>query len=348
MFGNNSINHAANLPSIDNQELQVLLGTRLAEYIIFQYRRTLALNLFLKIDSDVDLCKTITYLCEDHDDVPDMSDSAIDGTMKRKTIAPPKVKTFQGFCKGGFETKLSTEQLECINESEILSKWYNDQLATAIENGKNAIMARFYRHLLTYAHPKNSGNNAGLTGGGNVVGSPTQPVLFDPANADKFMTSILNVVEQMPRAASVENEYGQSQNDAFIFGPQSMQTVLRQTDEYMRYDSVGECAACSLFTDVFSHKPRGIMPITSFCVESHTCTSGGEPLTVYPVLFGKRYHGAKASLRVKTHNYMSPDGESVFYRVNFYHHIHTFDPRFMGVAWITVKNEQPATVSGCD
>jgi len=347
MFGSNGINHAANLPSIDNADLQVLLGTRLAEYVIFQYRRTLAVNLFLQIDSNVDLCKTITYLCEDHDTVPDMSDSAVDGSIKRKTIAPPKTKTFHGFCKGGFETKLATEQLECIQQSDILSQWYNNQLATAIENGQNAIMARFYRHLLTNAHPRNTGLNAGMTGGGNIVGSPTNPVLFDPSNADKFMTSILNVIKQMPKAASVQNEFGTSTDDAFFFGPQSMESVLMQVDDYNRYDSVGSCANCSLFTDTFKHMPRGIMPITSFCVESRTCDSGGEPLTIYPVLFGKRYQGSKASLRVKTHNYQSLDGDSVFYRVNFYHHIHTYDPRFLGVAWITVVSEQPATVTGC-
>lgn len=348
MFSSNGINHAANLPSIHNEDLQVLLGTRLAEYVIFQYRRTLAVNLFLQIDSDVDLCRTITYLCEDHDSIPSMSDSAIDGSVKRTTLAPPKTITFHGFCKGGFETKLSVEQLECIEQSDILNQWYNNQLATAVDNGKNAIMARFYRHLLTNAHPKNTGSDAGLTGGGNQVGSQTSPVLFDPANADKLMTSILNVIKQMPRAVSVQNEFGVSADDAFFFGPQVMESVFMQVDDYNRFDSVGDCANCSLFSDVFKYMPRGIMPITSFCVESRTCLSGGDPLTIYPVLFGMRYQGSKASLRVKTYNYMSLDKQSIFYRVNFYHHIHTFDPRFLGVAWITVKNEQPATVAGCD
>jgi len=347
MFGTNSINHAANLPSIDNKELQVLFGTRLAEYIIFQYRRTLAVNLFLTIDSDVDLCRTITYLCEDHDDVPDMSDSAIDGVIKRKTMAPPKVKTFHGFCKGGFETKLSIEQLECIEQSDILSKWYNDQLATAIENGKNAIMARFYRRLLVKAHPKNTGGNAGLISGGNQVGSPNQPVLFDPANADKLMTSILDVIKQMPEVAPMPNEFGKSTQDAFIFGHPKMETVLMQVPEYYSYEIVGDCANCSLFTDVFKHKPRGIMPITSYCVESQTCENGGDPITIYPVLFGIRYHGAKGALRVKAKNYLTEDQESVIYGVNFYHHMHVYDSRFLGVAWVTIAQEQPATVDGC-
>ncbi len=347
MFGNNGVNHAANLPAIDNQDLQVLLGTRLSEYIIFQYRRTLAIHLFLEIDSDVDLCKTITYLCENHDEVPDMSDSAIDGSLKRKVLAPPKVKVFQGFCKGGFETKLSVEQLECINQSEVLSKWYNDQMATAIENGRNALMARFYRHMLTNAHPKNTGSNAGMSGGGQQVGSPTQPVLFDPANADKFMTSLINVIKQMPRTESVPNEFGVSTEDAFFFGPQSMEAVFMQTEAYHRYDAVGSCNSCQMFKDVFDKKPRGLMPITSFCVESRTCVSGEGSITVYPVLFGKRYKGSKAAMRVQSHNYMSEDRESVFYRVNFYHHIHTYDCRFLGVAWITVRSDQPATVTGC-
>lgn len=348
MFAQSGVNHATNLPAIDNRELQILFGTRLAEYVIRQYRRTLAVNLFLDIDSDVDLCKTITYLCEDHDDVPDMSDSALDSGIKRKTISPPRVIQFHGFCKGGFETKLSIEQLECIQQSEILNQWYNNQLATAIENGRNALMARFYRHLLTTAHPKNSGPNAGLTGGGQEVGLPTKPVLFNPDQADLLMTSMLNVIKQMPRATTVQNEFGVSAEDAFFFGPQAMESVFMQTESYMRYDSVGDCATCSLFKDVFDKKPRGFMPITSFCVESRTCLNGDTPITVYPVLFGKRYRGAKASLRVKTHNYMSPDGESVFYRVTFYHHIHTYDPRFLGVAWITVKDNQPITIDGCN
>lgn len=347
MFGANSVNHAANLPAIDNQELQILLGTRLSEYIVKQYRRTLAVNLFLDIESSVDLCRTIQYLVEDHDDVPDMSDSAVDGPLKRKTIAPPKVMQFQGFCKGGFETKLAVEQLECIQQSEILNKWYNDQMATAIENGANAIMARFYRHMITNSHPKNTGGNAGLTGGGNQVGLPTRPVLFDPANADKWASSILDTIKQMPRATSVPNEFGVSAEDAFFFGPQKMESVFMQVPEYNSYDRVGDCASCALFKDVFDRKPRGLMPITSYCVESRTCQSGAGPLTIYPVLFGKRYLGSKASMRVKTHNYMSNDQESVFYRVTFYHHIHTYDPRFQGVSWITVKNDQPATVEGC-
>lgn len=347
MFGSNGINHATNLPSIDNEDLQVLLGTRLAEYVIFQYRRTLAVNLFLQIDSNVDLCKTITYLCEDHDSVPDMSDSAVDGAMKRKTIAPPKTITFSGFCKGGFETKLATEQLECIQQSEILSQWYNNQLATAIENGQNAIMARFYRHLLTNAHPKNSGLSAGYTRGGNVLGTQTSPVQFDKDNADKFFTAMLDTIKQMPTAVTVQNEFGKSVDDAFLFGPTHMESVLMHVDDYNRADSVGDCANCSLFTDTFRHMPRGIMPITSDCIEKLVCESGGEPLTIYPVLFGKRYQGAKASLRVKTNNYQSLDKESIFYRVNFYHHIHTYDPRFLGVAWITIKTEQPAVVQGC-
>ena len=347
MFGNSGINHAANLPAMDNQSLQVLFGTRLAQFVIAQYRFTLPLNLILEIDSDVDLCRTITYLCEDHSDLPNMSDSALDSGKKRKVISPPKVITFQGFCKGGFETKLSVEQLECIQQSPILNQWYNNQLATSIENGREAIMARFYRHLLTTAHPKNTGLNAGLIQGGNVVGLPTNPVKFDPENADLFMTAVVDTIKQMPRAVAPQNEFGQSTENGYIFGPRTMESVLMQVEKYLRYDSVGSCGACSLFTDVFQHMPRGLMPITSNCIESRTCNTSAGPITIYPVLFGKRFLGAKAALRVKTKNYMSPDGESIFYCVTYYHHIHTYDARYHGVGWITVANNQPDTVEGC-
>lgn len=344
----NGVNHAANLPAIDNQDLQNLIGSRLSDYVVAQYRRTLPLYMVLDIATDVDLCNTISYMIEDHSDLPTMSDSALNTSKKRKTLAPPKIKTFSGFCKGGFETKLSVEQLECINQSEILRKWYNTQLATAMEDGRNAIMARFYRHMLTNAHPKNTGLNAGLTTGGQKVGSPTNPIRFNPDNSDKALMSMLNVIKQMPRARSVDNEFGVSAEDGYFFGPQGIETILMQNANYNSWDVVGECASCALFKDVFTHKPRGLMPITSFCVERRVCVSGGEQKTIYPVLFGKRFHGTKASLRIKTNNYMSNDKQSVFYSTDYYWHIHTFDNRFTGVAWWCLEEDQPETMAGCD
>lgn len=341
------INHAANLPAIDNRDMQALLGTRIADYVIRVYRKTLALHLFLRIDSDIDLCREIAYLCEDTSDRPQMSDSAVDGAFKRQTMSPPKIVRFQGFCKGGFESKLASEQLECINQSPILRQWFQNQLESAIEDGKNAIMARFYRHLMSKVHPRNTGANAGLISGGNQLGTLANPVLFDPENADKWMTSILDTVKQMPRKQAPDNEYAQSTDDAFFFGPRSMESVLMQTDAYNSYDKVGECAKCSLFKDVFDKMPRGIMPITSNCIESYTCQTAGGALTIYPVLFGKRYMGSKAAIRVNSSSYETPDKDSIIYRTKFYHHIHTYDSRFLGLSWIVVKNNQPATIEGC-
>lgn len=341
------MNHAANLPAIDNKDLQVLLGTRISDYILKVYQKTFPLHLILQIDSDIDLCRTITYLCEDLSQTPQMSDSAIDASFKRQTIAPPKVITFQGFCKGGFESKLAMEQLECINQSPILQQWYQNQLAQAVENGRNAIMARFYRHMVANAHPRNSGNNAGLVRGGQTLGTSKNPVLFDSANADKWVMSVLNTIKQMPKTTSPDNMFGQSTDNAFIFGPQAMESVFMQTDVYNDYSKVGDCAGCALFKDTFDRMPRGIMPITSDCIPTYTCQNGGENVTVYPVLFGKRYMGTKAAIRVKNKPYETPDGESMIYRTTFYHHIHTYDPRFLGLSYITVRDEQPMTIQAC-
>lgn len=343
----NNVNYAVNLPAIDNQDLQRVLGTKVQEYIVRNYRLTLPAHLFINIDDDVELCRTVSYLCENHDDTPSMADSAVNGGMKRQTIAPPKVITFQGFCKGGFESKLSVEQLQCINESTILQQWYQSQLATAVEDGKNAIMARFYRHMMAKAHPRNQGANAGLISGGNQLGTLADPVLFDVDNADRWVMSILSTIKQMPKANPPGNEYGLSTENAYFFGHASMESVFMQVDGYNSYRIVGDCASCSLFTDVFDKMPRGVMPITSHCVEAYQCESGGATITVYPVLFGKRYMGTKASLHVKSTSYESKDAESVIYKTKFYHHIHTYDPRFIGLSYITIRDEQPATVQGC-
>ena len=60
MFKSFGVNHAANLPAYDSKELQILFGTMVSDYVIQVYRRTLNLELILQIDSDVDLCRTIT------------------------------------------------------------------------------------------------------------------------------------------------------------------------------------------------------------------------------------------------------------------------------------------------
>lgn len=347
MFGNAGANHATNLPALDNKDIQKLFNQRVASYIIKQFHYSLPLNLFFDITGDVDLCSTIHYLCETDDGAPDMSDSALDAKFKRQTMNPPKIISFSGFCVSGLETKLQVDQLECIKGNSILNDWYNRQLSRAIEKGKDAIMVRFYRMLLSSAHPGNSGNTAGLQTCDQTVGSLSKPVIFDCENADLWFTSILAVIKQMPMGNASDGMFGQSVENAFIFGPPSMEQVLMQTDKYLSYDTVGSCANCALFTDVFTHKPRGIMPITSHCVESYTCQSGGENLTVYPILFGRRYQGAAGQMRVQTKTYMTEDCESVINRTKFYHHGHVFDSRFLGLGHITIATKQPQTVDGC-
>ena len=150
-----------------------------------------------------------------------------------------------------------------------------------------------------------------------IVGSLANPVCFDAENADLWFTSILAVIKQMPMGNASDGMFGQSVENAFIFGPPSMEQVLMQTDKYLSYDQVGSCANCALFSDVFTHKPRGIMPITSHCVESYECISAEKSLTVYPVLFGRRYQGAKGQMRVQTKTYMTEDCESVINRTKF-------------------------------
>lgn len=350
MFKSFGVNHAANLPAYDSKELQVLFGTTVSEYIIEVYRKTLNLHLILQIDSTVELCKDITYLCEDDSGIIDMADTALDGPLKEQFIGMPKIRTFHGFKKGGFRYKLAVEQLHCIYQQDILRNWFNKQLALAIENGRQAIMARWYRQLIASAHPKNSGNNAGMIYGGNRVGALGEPVLFNPDNADKFFMAVLSTIKQMPRGSAPTSEYGRGiPEDAFIFGPSIIEDVLMQTDHYTRYDWNGPCCGmCQLFKDVFTCHPRGILPITGDCVESYTCVSGGQSHTVYPVLFGRRYKGAKASLAIKSHDWISDDRFSVFYQTIFYHHMYVFDPRFLGLGYIVIDRPQPDVITSCN
>ena len=350
MYKSFGVNHAANLPAYDSKELQRLFGTTVADYVIQTYKRTLNLQLILQINSDVELCKDITYLCEDDSGIADMADTAIDGPLKEQFLSMPKIKTFHGFKKGGFRYKLAVEQLECIWQQEILRNWFNTQLAQAIENGRHAIMARWYRQLIASVHPKNTGNNAGMLYGGNKVGTPSNPVIFDKDNADLFFTSVLSTIKQMPRAASPTGEFGRGiEEDAFVFGPSIMEDVLMQTEKYYRYDWNGSCCAeCQLFKDVFSCHPRGILPITGDCIESYSCVSAGETHRVYPILFGRRYKGAKASITVKSHDWMSEDQFSVFYQTIFYHHMYVYDPRWLGLSYITIEDRKPPVIASCN
>ena len=342
--------YAANYSAQDSKELQILFGTRISEYVLEIYRQTLNLELILRVDSNLDLCQSITYLCEDSNSVADMMDTALDGGLKEHTLSVPRIKTFHGFRKGGFRYKLAVEQLECITQNNILRDWFNSQLAKSIEAGRQAIMARWYRELIANVHPKNTGNDAGMLYGRNVVGSFGAPVLFNPRNADKFFMAVLSVIKQMPKTASPMGEWNRGIDaDAFIFGPSIMENVLMQSETYLQSRNAANCACtnCALFKDVFSCHPRGILPITGDCIESYTCVDGGSSHTVYPVLFGRRFLGAKASLRIKTHNWMSQDEQSVFYQTLFYHHMHVYDNRFLGLGYIVIDQDQPEVIASC-
>ena len=341
-------NHASGLVAMDNKDLQLLMNQRLSNYVIRVYQHTLPINLFLSVDMDVDLCGSISYLCEDTTDQPHIADSALDALVPRQQISAPRVVSFNGFCMGGFETKISKEQLECISQSEILRNWYQSSLMQAVERGKDSLMARFYRHLLVRAvHPKNTGMAAGLESDPQVLGTPTNPVILTPENIDVWYVALLSVIRQMPRSVPAENQYGLSTENSFLFGPTALENLNMKNPEYNSWMTVGECASCGLFSDTFQRMPRGIMPITSYCIEKRQCKSGGKTRNVYPVLFGKRFLGTKASLRVDTTSYDSLDGGSHFFKTNFYWSIHTYDCRFMGLSWITIEDTQPETVA-CD
>lgn len=345
------VNHAANLPTYDTKDLQIIFGTMISDYVITVFRRVLNLHLILQIDSSLDLCKTITYLCEDDSGIADMADTALDGPIKEQFISMPKVRTFHGFAKGGFRHKLAAEQLECIMQSDILRNWFHNQLAQSIENGRQALMARWYKELIIHAHAKNSGNNAGMLYGGQVVGELGAPVLFNPDTVDKYFLSVLEVMKQMPLTASTTTEWnrGLDSGDWFMFGPSIIEGILMASPQYTNWAQNGcDCAACALFKDVFTCKPRGITILTGDCVESYTCTSGGDTHTVYPILFGRKYKGAKAALRVQSHQWVTEDQQSIFYQTIFYHHMYVYDPRFLGVSYIVIEREQPPVIASCN
>jgi len=341
------VNHATGLPAIDNKDLQIIIGTRVSSYMISTYRTQLPLMAILNIETDVGLCSTETYLCEDTTDLPQISDSALNAKLPPSVISPPKTVTFTGWCFGGFVTKLSRVQLQCINQHEVLRNWYQFSLARSIEDGKQSIVARFYRHLLTRAvHPENTGHAAGMMGDPQELGTASRPVLVSPETSHLWVNSMLNVVKQMPRAVPPENgEWGQSVEDAFFLAPAIVENTFRLSEYYNSYDRVGDCAGCHTTRQTFDRMPYGMLAITSYCNDKRVIETAGGTCIVYPVLFGRRYMGTKASLRIDTMNYESADKESVFFKTTFYWQVYTYDCRFLGISWITIRNPQPETVT---
>ena len=343
---NLGVNHAVGLPALDNESLKIVLGTRLSNYMITQLRRTLPAQLFISIDADIDMCTSTTFLCEDFSDAPRLQDSALDGTVKRRTVTPPKTVSFRGFHKGAFEYKIAKEQMECVNRSQVLKRWYMNNMMRAVEDGRQSIMARFLRYLMTNGvHPDNMGNNAGLTTRGHVLGTRTDPVELNPNDfqgIDDWYVELLAVARQMPDNGMADSEFGRSKENLFIFGDVKLEDLLMRTPEYNNASLMGEsCRACAYFSDAFDKMPRGIMHITSYCTETINVQNGNTCCKVYPVLFGKRYQGTKASLKVENKNYDSLDGESHFFRTTFYWNIYTYDCRNLGLSYVTIADRKP-------
>lgn len=346
--GTNGVNNASNLSTVYSPELREIMGNEISPIVISVIERQLPLNLIMEIQNDINICETISYECEQVVKPGSLSDLAIDGAYKRDVLSRPKFKTFHGFRKTGFEIKIPDEHLECYNKNPFLRQWLSKQIVKMINHGIKAIMSRFYRHLVVHAHPRNRGANAGLQTGGNQLGTLAQPVKFDAKNADKFMQAILNVGKQMPYTdTTVENRFGSFNDEMFIFGPTEMESVFMQVENYFSYNKVGDCANCSLFKSTFDHMPRGILPITGTCIEPYVCENGGQSIVIYPVLFGKRYRGTKAGIRINNQMYAEPKTNSTIYQTAYYWHIHTYDSRYLGLAYITIDVEQPTTVAGC-
>lgn len=340
MFNQNGVNYAANLPAHQTSSMQELLGHRLSQYIIKQIRRRLPIELFLMVDSDIDICQPIKYMCVDDTNLPKLQDSAVNGPAKRYTIEPDSFITFHGFQKSVFEVKIADEQLTCINRSSILRQWFNDKLEYAVEVGRDALLNRFYRELSAKSHPRNTGQNAGLTRGGNDIGSKDRSITFNVDTADIFMNNIVDVIKQMPTGVTRENEFGMSASNGYIFAPSQIEQILMRTPDYNHYRLIGDCNMCGAFTDTFQRMPRGLFAITSDCIERYTCNAGGaNEFHVWPVLFGKRYMGAEAKLAVDFKEYSEDREDSTIYRFKYLTHMHVYDPRYIGKAYINIEKE---------
>lgn len=348
-LNNWGVDYASPLPAMDNAALNVLIPTRLSPYVIQSLRYTLPAQLFLSIDMDVDLCQKVAYLCEDTTDVPRFNDGAIDGPTSNVTLSPPRIKEFHGFHKGSFQTKLAKEQLECMNRSPVLMAWYRNSLDKAIENGRQSILSRFYMFILANGvHPQNKGMNAGLASQDYVLGTPSNPILLDPdheTSIEDFYSQVRGVLRQMPDAGQPDNEFGKSVENAFVFTTAKLEDTLMQYKRWNDWNKMGDCVRCSMMEGSFERMPYGIFHITSRCVAERNCKMGQDTMKSYPVLFGKRYQGAKAAIRVENRSWESQDGESIFFRTNFYFHIHVYDCRNMGLAWITLKTRKPLLAS---
>ena len=162
MAGYSSFNYAAGLPQVDNTDLRVLFSNLISTYVIANYRHTLPLNAIMPIGMSVDLCGSKTFLVEDDTETPDFNDTAVDSFVNRRVFTPPRTISFNGWVKSAVETKLSVEQWKCIQQSEILRNWFSRSIDKMVADGKDAIMARFYRHLLTHVPAFNTGLKAGM------------------------------------------------------------------------------------------------------------------------------------------------------------------------------------------
>jgi len=333
-------NYASTLPALINDDIRFLIGTTLSNIVITQYRRTLPVLLFMQVDMDVDICNSISYMCEDLTDIPQIEDSAMNTGLPRHTIKPPRIVTFQGYCVGGFETKISKDQLTCLNRYPLLRNWYNNSLARSIEDGRQSLLTRFYRYIEAHGiHPRNTGNRAGHVTQSNYLGTLSEPVHITEESIDTYHVELISTVREMPRMSSVPQEYGASTEDMFVLTHPSVEFVMMKADVYNKADTIGSCNTCSYFKDVFNKKPRGITYITSYCVESYRTQDGS--CVIYPALFGRRYHGFKGGLRIVTDTYESPDKESVLFKVKFYWQAHVWDSRCLGKSYITVDSTKP-------
>ncbi len=331
------------------EDIQDLLGYRLSDKYIQNVRKRSPVSLFVNIDMDIDLCRPLAYAIEQKPCSTGFSDSVLGGSVKaQQWDNAPKFKTFHGYREIVKLTKVHKDALTCMEQSDVLMRSMLNDANNGIEEANTAIMNTFVNEILAGGYsPANTGNNAGLQWGGQKLGTPDQPLIFDEDNADKVIRQILGTIKQMPDYSMPMNEFGSSSDNMYWVGHTSMEEVLMGTPAYNSWANIGDCAGCNMFSDVFNKKPRNIMPIGTSCLPARICKTAGEDLTVYPIIFGRRYDGHQGAIRVETDTYQSEDRDWNYHRTKIKYNFHTYDCRNTGVAWVAVKGDKPDKILAC-
>lgn len=248
----------------------------------------------------------------------------------------PKPQEYEYGCETHMDveygfTSLRKLSKEAKQKFECNDPRYLEMLMNADTKEARLVLERLGLYLMVAGvNGRNQGQSAGVTSGCYNLGSPVNPIVWNPESAEEAFQDLLMVFKE--RNIEVK---GMGMEAPFLVGPTFMEKAIYNNDRLTSYYQQGNCVSCPRITGVLSNTLYGMEMMTSDCLPTYKL----DGKTVYPILAGFK-HATDVVVefeQVEKHYHQVGDRSHLFEKY-WDIGIKVWDGRYLAVAWIVKED----------